>query len=114
MGWCTDCGSNKKLSFSPQELRRDQHALKVAYHYYDYVDEPTSYLNNDGSPKTTRKLKLLKHAEVPVGEFLELYCQKLQFSVYHRNFIRHMTRARLERAGFWAGDISLIMDYSEN
>ena len=86
----------------------------MAYHYYDYVDEPTSYLNNDGSPKTTRKLKLLKHAEVPVGEFLDLYCQKLQFSVYHRNFIRHMTRARLERAGFGAGDISLIMDYSEN
>ena len=85
----------------------------MTYHYYDYVDEPTCYKNTDGTPKTSRKLKLLKHAPVPVGEFIKTYSTKLQFHVYHRNYIRHMTRARLEREGFGAGDISLIMDYSE-
>ena len=85
----------------------------MTYHYYDYVDELTCYKNEDGTPKTSRKLKLLKHAPIPIGEFIKIYCRKLQFHVYHRNYIRHMTHARLQRAGFVAGDISLIMDYSE-
>ena len=45
----------------------------MTYDYYDYVDELTCYKNEDGTPKTTRKLKLLKHAPIPIGEFIKIY-----------------------------------------
>ena len=65
--------ASKKLYFTQQKLRCDKDALLVTYHYYDYVDELTCYKNEDGTPKTSRKLKLLKHAPIPIGEFIKIY-----------------------------------------
>ena len=112
MGWCPSCGTDK-MKRHPEEERTDQSAVLVAYHYYDYVDEPTTYRNADGSVKFTRHLKLLKHAPVPIGEFMVHYRQKLQFHCYHRGMIRLTTLMRLLRAGFAPGEVTLIMDYSE-
>ena len=98
----------------PEEERTDTSALHVQYHFYDYVEEQTSYVDETtGQPKTTTRLKLVKSAPTPIGTFMEYYRKKLQFYIYHRNYIRLTTHTRLERAGLSAGDISLIMDDSE-
>ena len=104
---------SNKLKTVFEEERTDTDALKVPYHYYGYVEEATSYTNDDGSTKMTRRLKLIKHAPIPIGEFMKIYRAKLQQYIYHRGYIRLTSLLRAQRAGFSPGEVSLMMDYSE-
>jgi hypothetical protein len=111
LGWCEKCGVDN-MAVSSFEGDTTDDAVRVTYYKYDTVAEPTSYMNDDGTPKTTNHVKLCKHVAA-IGDFMTYYRKTLKFYVYHYYYMKLSSRVRVERLGFELGDISLIMDYSE-
>jgi hypothetical protein len=92
---------------SPFEEDRDKTtAQKVKYHYYETVETDNSY---GGKSKHVK----LATATLPIGEFMDIYREKLVYYTYHRGMVRLTTAVRLERMGIAPSDARLIMDYSE-
>eukprot|EP00965_Chrysotila_dentata_P000576 18710-Pleurochrysis_carterae.AAC.2 len=111
LGWCESCGVNK-LDTHPLEEDTGINALKVPFYHYKEMEKPTSYLNDDGTPKMTKHLTLNRDT-LPIGEFMKHYRKTLAYYVYHCNYVRMSSMVRLERLGLKPGEISLIMDFSE-